>query len=203
MDGILFESLKIKVIGLLKANLTPHLHYHSSDHTIRVLSKSIEIAAFEGVSGRQLLLLKLAALFHDTGFLYSVHNHEQESCRIADKMLADYDLTEEELFRIRGMIMATKLPQIITNKLEAILADADLEYLGTDDFFEISKQLYLEMLHRNPELTHMEFDKIQITFLEGHHYFTAFAQLILAPTKAQNLEIIRKRYQKAMAEQER
>jgi len=194
-----FVELRHKVLDKLKASLSPFLYYHCPQHTIRVMEVSEFIARKKGIHGHHLLLIKIAALFHDTGFLFTVQGHEAESCRIAQKALKQYNISDADLKVIYGMIMATQIPQSVHNLYEAILADADLEYLGTPDFFEISHQFYLELRHRNPALDMIQYDKIQIDFLENHHYFTDYAQIHLAPLKAKNLEAVKARYQHALA----
>ena len=47
--------------------------------------------------------------------------------------------------QICGMIMATKIPQSPKNYLEQILCDADLDYLGRDDFYDIGGTLFKEL----------------------------------------------------------
>jgi len=72
--------------------------------------------------------------------------------------------------------MATEIPQMPKTKLEEILADADLEYLGSS-YFEIkADKLFNELQHLNPSLTGEEWNKAQISFLQKHHYFTGFCK---------------------------
>ena len=81
------------------------------------------------------------------------------------------------------MIMATKMPQSPQNKVEAILADADLEYLGTDSVEEKAENLYKELQHLNPALTKSQWLKTQISFLQAHRYFTRFCKENRQPAK--------------------
>ena len=74
------------------------------------------------------------------------------------------------------MIMATKIPQSPQNKLEEIIADADLEYLGTESAGVKADLFFNELQHLNPSLTKAEWDKTQISFLQQHHYFTGFCK---------------------------
>ena len=63
--------------------LDPHLTYHCAEHTADVLEQTIRIADEEGIKDeRELFLLKVAALYHDTGFLRTYANHEVKSCEI-------------------------------------------------------------------------------------------------------------------------
>ena len=66
------------------------------------------------------------------------------------------------------MIMATKIPQTPTNQLDKILCDADLDYLGRDDFFEIGNRLFAEMKERGFIESEREWNLIQKVFLENH-----------------------------------
>jgi uncharacterized protein len=113
-----------------------------------------------------------------------------EGCAMARRELPAYGLTESEVEAVCGMIMATRLPQTPHNKLERIIADADLEYLGTDGYWEIAELLYTEMRHSNPKLSRDDWDKIQASFMQQHRYFTEFCIKHRAPKKQQNLMML-------------
>jgi hypothetical protein len=68
------------------------------------------------------------------------------------------------------------VPQNPKNLLESIICDVDLDYLGRKDFYEISDLLYQELLERLDFFDRTQWDKIQIEFLENHHYHTEFAR---------------------------
>lgn len=167
-----FSSIKQSIITKLEKGLDPRLGYHNVAHTLDVLEQSQVIAHNEGVSDEHdLLLLKIAAVFHDSGFLYVYRNHEEKSCEIAMEYLKD-TFNNDDLKRIRGMIMATKIPQTPHNLLEQIICDADLDYLGRNDFEPISKCLYTEFLSYSIIPADCIWDHLQIKFFEIHHYFT-------------------------------
>ena len=66
-----------------------------------------------------------------------------------------------------------KTPQ---NKLEEIIADADLEYLATADAAALANDLFKELNVLNPELTEEAWNDIEIDFLTTHHYFTGYCK---------------------------
>lgn len=183
------EFLKIydRITSMLEEGLDKAFTYHDVEHTKRIVIRTEEVALKEGVSGRDLELLKIAALFHDAGFLESRENHEERSCKIARREL-DGDLSADELKAVCGMIMATKIPQEPKNLPERILADADLYYLGTSRYDEIAGLLYLELQHFIPDLSQKDWLDIQINFLKQHTYHTHFAKMELDPGKQANLE---------------
>jgi uncharacterized protein len=182
------KDLEKLILNKLMQELPKHLYYHSPEHTLRVIEKADIIAKHENVSENDLKLIKIAALFHDIGFIKSSLNHEELGCEIVRDFFNHNHLQEVELDKICGMIMATKIPQTPHNKLEEILADADLEYLGTEDFEQISRDLFKEFKFSNPDLTEEKWYEIQINFIEKHTYFTSYGKKYLSETKRKHLK---------------
>jgi uncharacterized protein len=186
----IFQELYDDVFSMLHHNLPSYLTYHSPAHTAHVIEKAEYICRQENVDGKELYLVKTAALFHDIGFIRQTHNHEEIGCTIAREKLAGYSFSPEEIDLITGMIMATKIPQHPTTLLEKIVADADLEYLGTDQFYPISQNLYREFRHYDPQLTISRFNEIQVNFMRRHHYHTDFCIAHRAGKKQEHLEAL-------------
>lgn len=189
---MVFEEIQHTIYREILAKLPEHLTYHNLDHTAYVLDKAIFLAKQSNVSARDLHLLKLAALFHDTGFIDNPKDHEEKGCKIAESYLAG-EYSQEDLAKIHGMIMATKIPQSPTNHLENILADADLEYLGTDLFEQIGESLFVELKHFNPNFTEQAWDELQLVFMQKHHYHTDYCRQNREPKKQENLLTVKKR----------
>lgn len=75
------------------------------------------------------------------------------------------------------MIMATRLPQSPLSKLAEILCDADLDYLGREDFFEIADTLKREWMQMDFISSDTEWNQKQLGFLSSHTYFTESAMV--------------------------
>ena len=174
-----------------KNKLPAYLTYHNSVHTRYVLDKATLIAQEEKIDGDQLELVRIAALYHDSGFLKGMIDHENAGCEIVKSELPAYGFSELEIQQVCGMIIATKIPQRPQNLLEKIVADADLEYLGTDLFDLGSQRLFDELKHFNTSLTRMEWLKIQIRFLESHQYHTDYCQEFRQQKKLEHLAKLR------------
>lgn len=188
-----FQILKEKVLEMLSLHSNPLFAYHSVNHTIDVLNTSERIAAAEGVTdSHQLLLLKLAALYHDTGFLVIYKGHEEESCQIVIKDLVNTNLSAADIKRICDIIMATKIPQSPKDHLGEIICDADLDYLGRDDFEMISNHLRKEYFALGIVQTETEWIQLQIKFIEGHNYFTQSSRENRSFKKLNHLEQLKK-----------
>ena len=186
-----FEKVKKFILAKLKKELPKNLTYHGPNHIKDVFQSAKLLAKMEGVTGDELTLLLTAVLFHDSGFLWQQHEHEQVSCEIAREHLPAYGYTHEHVERICGMIMATKIPQTPHNKLEEIICDADLDYLGRDDFFKIGNGLYEELCMYGIIDNEEDWDKLQVKFLKKHKYFTKSAKMLRKERKEEYLEMIK------------
>jgi HD superfamily phosphodiesterase len=180
--------MKTFVIDLLKNKISPFYYYHSYKHTLYVVEKAIEIATRENCTEKEIELVSTAALWHDTGFINTYNDHEEEGCRLARKYLPGYGFTNEDIGKICGMIMATSIPQSPKTRLEEIVADADLEYLGTPDAASKAERLFMEWKHLDDSWTRQKWNQTQINFLKNHHYFTRFCSENREPAKLTYLE---------------
>ena len=169
---LFFETQSKIVFDQLAEKLPKYLQYHSIEHTKDVLQEAERLGIAEGLADHEMLLLKIATIYHDNGFIRSPHDHEKVSCEIAREQLKNTLLTENDIEDVCSAIMATKIKQSPMDKISEILCDADLDYLGRPDFKEIAGKLYLELKFSNPNLTEVDWNKIQVNFLDHHHYFT-------------------------------
>lgn len=186
-----YEQAKKFIIKKLDEELPPWLYYHNLSHTLDVLDAAMNIAKEEKVSKPDLLLLKTACLFHDSGMLRSYTGHEEASIEITKEVLPEFDYSQREIDLINQMIITTQLPQDAKHLLEKILCDADLDYLGRDDFFMISHQLRQEWLVSGFKTTNLiEWYQLQVEFLRAHIYFTLSSKNTREAGKMENLNQI-------------
>ncbi len=189
----LFTSIKQPILSRLENELDPRLGYHNIAHTLDVLEQAEVLAKQEKVTDKHdLLLLKTAAVFHDSGFLFVYKNHEEKGCEIATESLRNV-FSEEDIKKVCGMIMATKIPQTPHTLLEQIICDADLDYLGRNDFEPISQTLHKEFIIFKIIPEDIVWDHIQIKFFESHHYFTASSISKRNEEKLKHLNILKER----------
>jgi hypothetical protein len=181
-----FEKIQTNLLAKLNG-LNPNLTYHSVNHTLDVIEQSNRIAMEEGISSdRDLHLLKIAALYHDSGFLETYKEHEKKSCLLFLNDAVNFNLNEDEKKIIQGLIMSTKIPQQPKTHMERIICDADLDYLGRGDFFEIGDTLRKEFLSYKIVANDQDWEKLQLDFLQNHKYHTQSSQRQREPIKQQN-----------------
>ena len=185
------KKLKEFILGELRTGLPEHLSYHNVDHTLDVMHAAEILARQELVDQPEEELLLTAALLHDTGFFKGRDEHEAASCEFARKYLPAYGYHPEEVDRVCDIIMATRLPQSPACNLAEILCDADLDYLGRDDFFVLSYSLYTELLAEGLIKDEDEWDRQQTEFMDEHNYFTETSVKLRQPKREQYINLIK------------
>jgi adenylate cyclase len=160
-----------KVEAFLLKELPLYYTYHSIEHFRDVVKQVERIAKKEKIDKAGILDIKLAAWLHDVGYIWGPLDHEEKSVEYAKVILNEMKFPKSKISLITGMIMATKMPQSPKNHFEQIICDADLDYLGRNDFEDISSNL-LKELEINQKITNFNWLKIQEKFLKSHSYFT-------------------------------
>ena len=186
-----YEEAYSFLMPRLERELPGYLAYHNADHTKDVIAASQQLAARENIAGDDLVLLKTAALFHDSGFMQQSEGHEEISCILAREHLPACGYTLDQIEHICRIIMATKLPQSPTDILEKILCDADLFYLGQDGYEAKAEKLFREFKQAGVIKTDTEWLLKQTEFLSAHSYFTPAAIGLLEEKKQVILQKLR------------
>lgn len=182
-----YENLKKEALGILEENLSDKLHYHGLSHTLDVLAVCDQYIEREGLGEAEANLLRIGALLHDIGFTVSTKMHEERSVELTGSIMEKHGYSATDISIVKGLIRATRVPQSPENHLQEIICDADLDYLGRDDFYKISKLLFEELKSFSVVTEISEWNLQQIRFLESHRYHTAFARKYRQPKKEERI----------------
>lgn len=178
------------VTGLFEQYQRIKLAYHNLTHTQNVVRRAGEIAANFSLSDTELLIVTVAAWFHDTGQLAGgPKKHEDRSVAIMKSFLQSKEIPEEIISKIEGCICATKLFENPQTVLEEIVCDADTYNLGTEEFLTTDHLLKKECILRNIPVDHWE--EKTLSLLECHKYFTPYCKALLKKGKEKNIELVR------------
>lgn len=162
--------------------------YHNLKHTKDVIRNVEKIARSEKVPKQKIILLKTAALFHDTGFLKDPKNHEEASVKFMREILRKHGYSEKGINEIAKIIMATKMPQRPKTKYEKIICDADLDNFGKRNFFIVTERVRKELENRGNKIPNKKWYEDTLKLMESHDYFTKSARKKNNKTKAKNTE---------------
>lgn len=176
---------------LLARQLPASCTYHSLWHTRDDVAPSVaRLARLSHVGAEDQLLLQTAACFHDLGFIQQRHAHEQIGAAIAEAALPGFHYAPAQIAVIVGMIMATRMPQSPKTALEELLADADLDLLGREDFIEKNQALRAELAANDQQFSDREWYTSQLAFLRAHHYWSPAARGLRDAGKLRNIALM-------------
>ena len=192
-SSINYKKAERHIMRILRDKLPPNLHYHGIHHTLDVVDAVERIAIMEGVLDEDVFVLKSAATYHDAGFVEKYDENEVVGASMAAEILPKYGYTDEQIKQVWALIYATIIPHKPNNHLEQIICDADLDYLGRDDFPAISDTLRRELRDHGKIKSDRLWDEIQVKFLTQHKYFTKSAKKLRGAKKKKHLEQIKQR----------
>jgi len=188
-----YEEVK-KHVEVLLHKLSDDLTYHDAEHTLRdVLSVSVHLAKNIKIEKEDLILLKTAVLFHDLGYLKQYDDNEAIGASMAEEVLPQYGYNHEQVVVIKGLILATKLPQTPSTLLEKIICDADLDSLHRTDFLTQGEKLKHEISIYKNGVNDDEWLNIQLLFLKNHTYFTDVDLELRNKGKLMNISLLESR----------
>lgn len=188
----LIEEIKVyieKLFGYHPAEFV----YHNLQHTKDVVNIVEDIADNSGISLEEKELLLIAAWFHDTGYPENIPLHEVKSADYAVKYLNKVNYPASKTDIIKKLILSTKVPQNPKTALEKIICDADIAYIGKDDFFN-----RISLLRKEWETTINEtysdsgWLKKNISFIESNTFHTSYAKNKFGDIRKKNLALLKK-----------
>jgi predicted metal-dependent HD superfamily phosphohydrolase len=189
------DQVRQYTIHFFKSKDTQKLLYHNLEHTQMVVANAEQIARHYQLAGKDYFIVMTAAWFHDTGYLTGdPADHEQRSADIAARFLTDIAVEEDTVQAVRQCILATRMPQSPTSRLEKIVCDADLFHFGTADFLERNNLMRKETEWRiGKKIGKNQWRKGTIRFLEAHQFQTDYGRNVLQQKKQQNLRELKQK----------
>lgn len=178
------------ILKLFTEKLPSSFVYHNYAHSKRVYKSINEIIEHSQIDVKDATVLRLAALLHDTGYIISPENHEEESVKIAKEFLESHKVDQEIIDGVTKCIYATEFENTQPKtELEKIIRDADSSHFGKDYFDESSEFLRQELkLRKKHSFSPEEWRKENIKILvEKHQFYTDYALRKWQPIKQENL----------------
>ena len=154
LDAPANDPMVTGIVDRLRRELDASLAYHRPAHTEDVVQQALTLAKLDALDAHSMLLIAVAAAFHDAGFLVTRSGHESVGADMATAAMAkDKRFSQKDIDIVANMIMDTQVYQTgavhrSNTPLSAWLLDADLANFGRDDFFE---QFYLVALENKIE----------------------------------------------------
>lgn len=180
------DILKIYFHVRAKLENSHRLHgffYHGWLHTKSAYDAICYLAILENVDVGDLEKLKIAALYHDTGYTDGTEEgHEYKSATIAHQELPSFGIDECDIECICRLIVSTIPEHRPVGILEEIMHDADYEYFGRDYYGYVA-----ELLRKEKSILHSVWRREQISFLKKHQFLTSSARFLFDNQKYMNI----------------
>lgn len=188
MDQQLLDKVKAYVATYIEEKIPDLYSYHNYNHTAKVVDAVEAICHYQKEGEETRFVTSIAAWFHDVGYSGGHEEHEAASVKVMREFMKDKEVSEEQLQRIEGCILATKMPQDPKTDEEKILADADLHHLSTVWYFSDWEKIKTEIraVH-GKEMGELEWLQRNLEFFSEHKYFTRYGKEILEIKKEDNL----------------
>lgn len=181
-------------VDLLSNELPDTFRFHTVDHMQEVLKFVEIIGNYHQLSDDDMNIVKISAIFHDTGYIKKYKGHEEEGIKIARNFLEDKLIEESQIKKVEKTIMSTKVPQKPDDLLSKILCDADLINLTYDNYFESAELMRQEWNQTGvAKMNELEFHDNSVKFFNSHQFHTDYGRKFLQPKKEKVLRRIKKR----------
>ena len=193
----LYKKTEQHVRGLFNDNKSPELAFHNLGHTESVVESTKEIAQYYNLSENDMLVVYIAAWFHDTGYLFtdSAH-HEEKSAELMQEFMKTQVPDESLVEKITECILATRIPRQHDTLLKEIICDADTYHLGTKKFKDNNKKVWQEFNTSGNVLTEIEWAFKTTDLLNSHQFYTKYCKDLLEKGKQKNMKKIKKNQEK-------
>jgi len=183
-------DLEDKVFSDIMTKLPESLHFHKLEYARKVYNQSFLLCRSEGIEEEGRLLVRTAAMMLFTGYIQDYHNFENRSAVISREILPDFSYSEKQIDQISNLILATKIPFKPNNRLEKILIDARMDYIGWPDYTTVAKDLFKEMKEAGSNINGQQFKKQQQELLFNFEFYTVAAQRMREVSGSDQMSIL-------------
>lgn len=191
IDFLKYLDLQDEIMERLQNSLPKMLYYHNITHTKKIILRAEKLGKAEKINEEDMLLLKTAALLHDSGFMIGHTNHEILSADFAREVLRDFQYSQSQIDTICETIIATKPPVAPANLIQGILCDADLEYFGSRKFLEVADKMYREKFETQVNVNYECWAEGMLKLLSQHEFYTETARALREVSKEEQIALFK------------
>jgi len=167
----------------------PYLHYHNLAHTEAVVTRVNDIGTFYKLNNEDFFALKVAAWFHDLGYLYgTTASHEYTSISLMADFMRQNHL-DAVVQKISEIILATRISSRPGDILCKIIRDADCYHFGTDEF-QVTDELVRQEMEEMTKKKFPNWKEHSLFLLKNHRFCTDYCQSRLNAGKKKNILIL-------------
>ena len=182
------QDMEENVFNRLENDLPKNLYFHNLKHTIAVCTNVELLGRAENLTDEEMLIIRTAAVFLDSGYLNEYRRNEDYRCEFARDILPRFNYSEQQSLKICHLLSVSFEKMEPTNKLEKIMFDSYYDFLGRVDLPEAARTLFNEQREYGIAENEKEWMNKFISFIDSHEFYTKTAEKMRDYSKDQQIE---------------
>ncbi len=177
MQMIKLLDIEEAVLRLFEEEASPNLYFHNPALVKSVVNQAELLSGSEKLPDEDFIILKLAAIFLFTGYIYDYDKPLDESINLVNGILPKYGLNQEYASRVSALIR-NSFNNVIVSLSDKILHDARYDYMGRVDYLKLTDKLLRELTEYGKHPETKAWIEQQKKLLKEHDFLTNTAKLI-------------------------
>lgn len=184
ISDLLVTNAENYISQLFAAKLPEKVIFHTFSHIMALQKHAETIGEHAGIPHDEMNLLRLCALFRDSGIVNSLENSREESIRLASEFLSEQGVDHEVIHRVSDILKPALPGEDPKDATGGLLADANMIFFISEGGLEQVDLLYDESAMCRPGFQKRSvFEKEFVEFLEKHSFYSEYGRTVLQPKK--------------------
>ena len=188
LNDLIIDELQSAALEYLGKHLDKHYTYHNVGHTLEVCSAVKLFAENSNLASDVYYALRIAAVFHDFGYLESSSDNEKLALPYIEDFGRRWNIAGDILRAAYNMVLETVFPYQPASLAGQILCDADVEYIGRDSFLKKAELFRRDLAGEGMVFTEREWWKFELNFLQSNMFFSPACRSLRDAGRLRNLE---------------
>ena len=188
LNDSLIDKLQYAALSYLETHLDKRYTYHNAAHTLAVCNAVKLFAEASGLPLQTYFSLRIAAVFHDFGYLEQSFDNEKLARPYLEEFGRKFGIDEKFLLQANDLILETVFPYTPLTPAGSLLCDADIEYIGRECFFQHAGLFRQELAGDGIVYTDEQWWEMETGFLQDNKFFTPVCRRLRNVGRLNNLK---------------
>jgi len=194
MQLLKLQDVEEYVFNKLENELPENLYFHNIKHAMNVSSTVELIGRAENLNDEEMLIIRTAAVFLNSGFLTDYRRHEDYRCEFASDILPLFKYSESITLKVCHLLGVSFDKMKPASKLEKIMFDSYYDFLGKVDLQGAALALFREQNEYGIAENKKQWIENFISLVEKYEFYTLTASKMRAVSKEEQMKILRNQF---------
>lgn len=186
LQMIKLQDIEELITKLFDDEAPPNLYFHSTAHVKSIINQAELLSSGEKLPAQDFIILKCAAIFLFTGYIYDYEKPAEASLLYVEKILPAYGFEQPVIEAVKERIL-NSYNDLHYNMTDKILHDARYDYLGRVDFLKLTEKLFRERSEYGRSVSKKTWIMMQRDLLLEHEFLTGTARLLRSVSAAEQI----------------